>query len=189
MRKNISIVMLVLFGLFTIAMCSARLATPANVKGKKAKHIPKHVAAYVNRFLKTAKAEADSFNIPVSIILAQGIVESNSGRSELSVKYNNHFGVKCKKCKRKEYALFFDDGPNNKFRIYKTAWRSYRDHSKLLCGPIYKHLLKLHRTDYKGWAKGLKKAGYATNPKYAQVLISVIDNYGLWVYDYKIPGL
>ena len=181
MRTLIFILLISAFAL------SFRLATPANVAGKTARHRPAHVEKYVNRFLKTAQAEAELYNIPVSIKLAQGILESNSGRSQLARKHNNHFGKKWHGSGK--YAIYKDDTPKDKFQVYKSAWRSYRDHSKLLCNDRYKHLLKLHKLDYKKWAHGLKKAGYATNPKYAEALISVIESYGLWYYDLKIPGL
>ena len=154
---------------------SFRLATPTNVTGKTARHMPAHVEKYVKRFLNTAQAEAELYNIPVSIKLAQGILESNSGRSQLAKRHNNHFGKKWSGSGK--YAIYKDDTPRDKFQVYKSAWRSWRDHSKLLTGTRYKHLLKLHRLDYKKWAHGLKKAGYATNPKYAEALINVIENY------------
>jgi flagellum-specific peptidoglycan hydrolase FlgJ len=155
------------------------LATPANQK--QSAKIPIHVDAYIKRFLKTAKKEAELFNIPVSIKLAQGILESNAGKSELSRKHNNHFGVKYRGTGK--YAVYRDDIPKDKFQVYKSAWRSYRDHSKLLCMKRYSHLRKLKRTDYKSWAHGLKKAGYATAPHYAESLIKVIETYKLYQYD------
>jgi flagellum-specific peptidoglycan hydrolase FlgJ len=155
------------------------LATPCNLK--HAATIPTHVDKYIKRFLKTAKQEAELFNIPVSIKLAQGILESNAGRSELSRKHNNHFGMKYRGTGK--YAVYRDDTPKDRFKVYKSAWRSYRDHSKLLCMSRYSHLRKLKRTDYKSWAYGLKKAGYATAPHYAESLIKVIETYKLYQYD------
>lgn len=138
---------------------------------------------YIERFKKTAVQEMKQFGIPASITLAQGIVESNSGQSSLSVKENNHFGIKCKsKCGCK-CAIYADDKPDDKFRIFKSAWYSYREHSKLLTSPRYKHLHKLKKTDYKGWARGLKKAGYATHPHYDKMLIKIIETYDLHKYD------
>lgn len=166
---------------------SFRLATPANVTGKPTKQQPEHVQKYVDRFLKTAQEEAELFNIPVSIKLAQGILESHSGRSQLAKRHNNHFGKKWAGVGK--YEVYKDDTPKDKFQVYTSAWWSYRDHSKLLAGKRYKHLLNLPRTDYKKWAHGLKKAGYATNPIYAQALIKLIDRHGLWVYDFNIPGI
>ena len=179
--KNI----LIIFTALVLISASRPLATPANRHGRV--KIPKHVSAYVNRFLPTATAEADKYNIPVSITLAQGIIESNAGRSELSRKHNNHFGMKWKGSGK--YAVYKDDSPKDRFQVFKSAWRSFRAHSELLTCDRYKHLLKLNRLDYRKWAKGLKKAGYATNPKYAEALIGVIERYGLWVYDVRFFGL
>jgi flagellum-specific peptidoglycan hydrolase FlgJ len=167
--------------LFALLFLSASrpLATPANTKTDA--KIPTHVEAYVKRFLKTAKAEADKYNIPVSIKLAQGILESNAGRSELSLKHNNHFGIKYRGTGK--YAVYKDDSPRDKFQVYKSAWRSWRAHSELLCQPRYNHLRDLHRLEYKKWAYGLKNAGYATAPHYAESLIKVIERHQLWKYD------
>ena len=170
---------IILFTALLFLSASRPLATPANTHtGAK---IPTHVDSYIKRFLPTAKAEADKFNIPVSIKLAQGILESNAGRSELSRKHNNHFGMKWRGVGK--YAVYRDDSPRDKFQVYKSAWRSYRAHSELLCVPRYNHLRKLHRLEYKKWAYGLKKAGYATAPHYAESLIKVIELYQLWKYD------
>ena len=185
--RNILIIVIIATWATLMSLTSFRLATPTNVKGKTYQHRPAHVEKYVGRFLKTAQAEAELYNIPVSIKLAQGILESNSGRSQLARKHNNHFGKKWHGSGK--YAIYKDDTPKDRFQVYKSAWRSYRDHSKLLCNDRYKHLLKLHRLEYRKWAHGLKKAGYATNPKYAEALINVIEQYGLWYYDFKLPGL
>lgn len=140
---------------------------------------------YVKRFANVAKAEMEKFGIPASIILAQGILESNSGKGKLATKNNNHFGMKCfsKKCKKGHCSNFSDDSHKDFFLRYTSAWGSYRDHSKLLVGKRYKHLLKLGTTDYKSWAQGLKKAGYATDKRYAEKIIEIIETKQLWVYD------
>lgn len=144
------------------------------------------VTIYVERFKKTAIREQELFGIPASVTLAQGIIESNSGKSSLSRKYNNHFGMKWRKGRKEKYAIYSDDNPDDRFVVYKSAWWSYRDHSKLLANaPRYKRLFKLKRTDYKGWAKGLKECGYATNKNYDKILISVIEKYDLAKYDKK----
>lgn len=158
--------------LFSSATFPALKKTPA----------PNHIDSYIKRFLKTAQTEAELYNIPVSITLAQGIIESNAGRSELAKKHNNHFGVKYRGTGK--FAVYRDDTPKDKFQVYKSAWRSYRDHSKLLTSKRYKHLTKLSRLNYTSWAKGLKQCGYATAPKYAEILISVIEKYDLWIYDF-----
>jgi flagellum-specific peptidoglycan hydrolase FlgJ len=159
----------------------ALLLTSATFPALKKQPPPAHIEAYINRFLKTAKAEADKFNIPVSITLAQGIIESNAGRSQLSRRHNNHFGIKWRGVGK--YAVYKDDTPKDRFQVYKSAWHSYRAHSKLLAGSRYGHLTKLNRLQYRKWARGLKKCGYATEKRYAEILISVIEKYQLWRFD------
>ena len=139
------------------------------------------VQAYVKRFLPVALAEQQRFGIPASITLAQGILESGVGRSKLAADYNNHFGIKCWcKGKRRDCVPMADDRPNDRFRKYKTAWESYRDHSRLLQTDTYRHL---RGTDYKRFAKGLKRAGYATKNTYANDLIAVVERYNLNKFD------
>ncbi len=140
---------------------------------------------YINRFKKVAQAEMDKFGIPASITLAQGLLESNMGNSKLAVNNNNHFGIKCfsKACKKGHCSNFKDDHHKDFFRKFKTAWESYRSHSTLLSGKRYKHLKKLDRKDYKGWAVGLQKAGYATDKRYAKKLIRLIETLDLGQYD------
>ena len=165
-------------------LLSFKLATPGNPpSGKPVKQKPAHVEKYIKRFLKTAQREAELYNIPVSITLAQGIIESNSGRSDLSRKHNNHFGMKWHRSRKERYAVYKDDTPKDRFVVYRSAWWSYRDHSKLLVSARYRHLTKLKRTDYKRWAHGLKKAGYATAPHDATALINIIQTYDLDKYD------
>lgn len=167
-----------------ILILAVFLFTSATFPALKKQPKKNHVERYIDRFLKTAEQEAKLFNIPVSITLAQGIIESNAGRSSLARKHNNHFGVKYRG--RGKYAVYADDTPRDKFQVYKSAWWSYRDHSKLLTSRHYRHLTKLSRLNYKAWAKGLKKCGYATEKKYAEILISVIEKYDLWVYDLPV---
>jgi LysM repeat protein len=121
--------------------------------------------------------------VPASITLAQGILESSSGNSELAVKGNNHFGIKCHDWKGKK--IYADDDKKNEcFRKYNSAYESYRDHAEFLrTRSRYAFLFELPITDYKSWAKGLKKAGYATDPKYPDKLISLIERYELYIYD------
>jgi len=131
---------------------------------------------YITKYSVTAKEEADLFNIPVSITLAQALLESNVGKSSLAAKENNHFGIKCrKKCIGCRCANYTDDSRYDMFRIFNSAWESFREHSKLLSNTRYKHLSKLKRTDYKNWANGLQAAGYATDKKYASKLIAIIE--------------
>jgi LysM repeat protein len=122
--------------------------------------------------------------IPASITLAQGMLESDYGRSTLATLGNNHFGIKCHNDWQGE-RIFYDDNRRGEcFRSYHSAEESYRDHSDFLVrGSRYSELFRLSSTDYKGWAHGLKQAGYATDPKYPGLLIKKIDDYGLHAYD------
>lgn len=176
---------LILILITSLVLFAFKNAPPINNLSKKQIN-DKAIEQYIKKFNKTAMAEMEMYGIPASITLAQGIVESNAGRSQLSKKHNNHFGMKWRKGRQEKYAVYSDDSPRDKFVVYKSAWRSYRDHSKLLVRlSRYKHLFKLRVTDYKGWAKGLKKAGYATNKDYDKILISVIEKYKLYEYDQK----
>lgn len=140
--------------------------------------------AYIQRFAKVAQAEMHKYGIPASIKLAQGLIESNAGDSRLSQKNNNHFGMKCfsQKCKKGHCSNFTDDSHKDFFRIYSSAWDSYRAHSLMLQGKRYRHLRKLGN-DYKAWAHGLKKAGYATDKRYAEKLIHLIKSLHLDKWD------
>jgi flagellum-specific peptidoglycan hydrolase FlgJ len=137
---------------------------------------------YVTRFVSVARAEKSKFGIPVSITLAQGLLESDAGESSLTRKANNHFGVKTFN-KNVSHVVMKDDTPRDKFKKYGSAWESYRDHSQLLMRDHYKHLQFLSKTDYIGWAKGLKKAGYATDPHYAEKLVKIIESLQLYRFD------
>ena len=138
---------------------------------------------YFERYHEVAIEQMVMHRIPASITLAQGVLESAAGRSELAVKGNNHFGIKCNGWTgRKTY--HDDDERNECFRAYGSAYESYEDHSRFLTGsPRYQKLFQLKLTDYKGWAKGLKACGYATSPTYAKKLIQIIELYELYQYD------
>ena len=138
---------------------------------------------YIDRYKDWAIDEMKRSGIPASITLAQGILESNNGNSTLATKGNNHFGIKCHDWKGK--SLRHDDDKRNEcFRKYKTARDSYTDHTNFLMnGPRYSFLFELDQTDYKGWARGLKKAGYATSPTYASALIRIIEENELDQFD------
>jgi flagellum-specific peptidoglycan hydrolase FlgJ len=139
------------------------------------------VESYVARFSKVALSEQEKYGIPASIILAQGILESGVGRSKLAADYNNHFGIKCWcKGKRKDCVPMADDRPNDRFKRYKTAWESFRDHSKFLQSNKYRHL---RHKGYREYAKGLKASGYATKRSYAHDLIAVVERYNLNRFD------
>lgn len=140
--------------------------------------------AYIDKYKDLAISEMLKYNIPASITLAQGLLESGAGMSELTRKGNNHFGIKCHDWLGAT-TYHDDDEKQECFRAYRDAYESYEDHSKFLaCQPRYKKLFSLKRTDYKGWAHGLKKCGYATNPNYAKKLIGIIELYKLHKYDY-----
>lgn len=139
---------------------------------------------YIDKYKDIAMEEMVKYKIPASITLAQGILESGNGQSKLARQGNNHFGIKCHSDWKGKTMRMDDDAPNECFRVYKTAEESYRDHSKFLKNSQrYASLFDLKITDYKGWAKGLKKAGYATLPTYANVLINYIETYDLQQYD------
>ena len=139
---------------------------------------------YINTYREIAIAEMKRSGIPASVTLAQGILETECGNSDLVKKSNNHFGIKCKSTWTGESVKHTDDAPNECFRKYNNPAESYKDHSDYLkTSPRYATLFELDPSDYKGWAYGLKKAGYATNPKYPQIVISNIEKYNLQQYD------
>lgn len=141
---------------------------------------------YIKKYRELAVEEMKKYHIPASITLAQGLLESGAGQSTLARKSNNHFGIKCGSDWRGKTVRHDDDARGECFRAYKHPKQSYEDHSKFLAGrPRYASLFKLKITDYKGWARGLKKAGYATNPRYADQLIDIIELYDLDKYDKK----
>ena len=138
---------------------------------------------YIDQYKDVAIEQMKRYGIPASITIAQGIFESGAGQSELAVKANNHFGIKCNGWSgRKSY--HDDDERGECFRVYDNAYESFEDHSKFLSSrQRYSSLFNLKKDDYKGWARGLKAAGYATNPKYADRLIEIIQLYKLYQYD------
>lgn len=139
--------------------------------------------SYIKEYQEIAIKQQKSHNIPASIILAQGLLESGAGRSTLAVKANNHFGIKCHDWTG-DVIYHNDDEHNECFRKYKKASDSFEDHSLFLVNrPRYQSLFLLNSTDYVGWAHGLKAAGYATDPAYAQKLINLIELYELHGYD------
>ncbi|MDG4945515.1 glucosaminidase domain-containing protein [Weeksellaceae bacterium KMM 9713] len=139
---------------------------------------------YVQKHAYLAVEEMEIYQIPASITLAQGILETGGGQSRLAEQAKNHFGIKCKKEWTGETITHDDDAIGECFRKYNSVQESYRDHSKFLAErPFYRKLFDLKLTDYKGWAHGLKKAGYATNPRYGYILISKIENLNLQEFD------
>ncbi len=141
------------------------------------------VAEYVDEYKDMAISEMKRMGVPAAITLAQGILETQNGNSDLVKKSNNHFGIKCKSTWTAEGVSHDDDAPGECFRLYKDAEESYRDHSNFLRGSDrYASLFKLDPRDYKAWARGLRKAGYATNPRYPDILIKNIEENNLQQY-------
>ena len=159
---------------------SALYSKNLNVENNKSRR--EKCNTYVARFIGVAKIEREKFGIPISIILAQGLLESDAGDSKLSQKANNHFGVKTFS-NSVPHITMRDDSPHDKFKKYNSAWESYRDHSLLLLKNHYQDLQYLSKTDYVGWAKGLQKAGYATDTEYSKKLIALIENLKLYRLD------
>ena len=162
----------ILFLLFAVSALKSSFAQPAPV-----------IVDYINNYKELAIAEMQRTGIPASIKLAQGIHETSAGTSDLVKRSNNHFGLKCKTEWTGMSVKHTDDAPNECFRKYGSSKDSYKDQSDYLKkSPRYASLFELDPTDYKAWAFGLKKAGYATNPKYSQVLIKLIEEYDLQDY-------
>ncbi|NBY24478.1 MAG: N-acetylmuramoyl-L-alanine amidase [Chitinophagaceae bacterium] len=147
------------------------------------------IQQYIDQYKDLAIAEMKRTGVPASIKLAQGIHETMAGQSELVQKSNNHFGIKCKTGWNGPSVRHTDDARNECFRKYATASESYRDHSNFLkSSPRYASLFELDPTDYEAWAKGLKSAGYATNPVYSQTLVRLIEEYDLQQYSMQALG-
>lgn len=170
--KNYFFIML----LIIIPFCVSAISDPITLVDKNQK--------YVSCYSDLAVVQMSRHRIPASITLAQGILESGAGQSRLSLSSNNHFGIKCHDGWTGGYVVANDDRSNEKFRKYDTVAESYEDHSLFLtANSRYASLFDLDITDYRGWANGLKNAGYATSPKYAMALISLIERYGLYRFD------
>ena len=144
--------------------------------------------AYIEKYKGLAIEQMNKYDIPASITLAQALLESGAGKSELARKSNNHFGIKCHSWEG-DRTYHDDDEASECFRVYKNARDSYEDHSIFLASKErYAFLFKFDKTDYISWARGLKRAGYATNPAYADKLINLIESYGLDRFDYGEAG-
>lgn len=163
-----------------VAIClAAMLCVPVAAQNRR-----KDYVEYIRKYDQMAVDQMKRYGIPASITLAQGLLESGAGKSNLARRSNNHFGIKCGSGWSGRSVRHDDDAPNECFRAYRSPADSYEDHSKFLAnGRRYAFLFDLKPTDYKGWAKGLKKAGYATNPSYASLLIQIIEDYDLYKYD------
>ena len=148
--------------------------------------VPISTEQYIEFYKDIAIAEMKQYRIPASITLAQGILESGSGKGRLAVEGNNHFGIKCHDWTGKK--IYHDDDRSQEcFRKYRNASESFRDHSQFLAyRPRYSNLFTLDVNDYRGWAKELRRAGYATDKRYPNKLIALIERYQLYQYDYPL---
>ena len=145
------------------------------------------VKVYIDRFKEVAKHNMKEHGVPASITLAQGVLESGAGKGRLCTIANNHFGIKCHTGWTGESVSHDDDAAQECFRKYQDPSESYRDHSLFLTSRSrYNGLFKLDKGDYKSWARGLKAAGYATDPKYPDKLIGIIERYQLYEYDNEV---
>lgn len=166
-----------------IVVIFASLLLASNIYGQSPQKI------YIEKYSPIAVEEMYRSGVPASITLAQGILESGSGRSTLAVQGNNHFGIKCHNNWQGQKVYHDDDAKGECFRKYDKAEDSYRDHSDFLrYRDRYKFLFDYEITDYKSWAHGLKKAGYATDSSYPKKLIGIIEEYALYEYDKKPFG-
>ncbi|WP_144913403.1 glucosaminidase domain-containing protein [Mucilaginibacter frigoritolerans] len=194
MRK----ILYLLSGLVFFTSCSARKATVSvsnrdvrrnneNIQKANsasiAEYTPLTSVQYIERYKAIAIQQMNLYGIPASITLAQGLFESGSGNGTLARVANNHFGIKAGSSWTGKVYYKDDDNPNDRFRVYDNAEQSFRDHSEFLKKKNYALLFELDKNDYKGWAYGLKKAGYATNPNYPNLLINIIQKYNLDQYD------
>jgi flagellum-specific peptidoglycan hydrolase FlgJ len=147
------------------------------------------VLSYIEKYKTVAKENMLKYGIPASITLSQGILESGAGTGSLCAQANNHFGIKCHKDWFGSTIKHDDDSAGECFRKYENPFDSFQDHCLFLTErPWYSGLFKLEMTDYKAWAKGLKRAGYATDPKYPEKLIGIIERYQLYKYDVGVAG-
>jgi flagellum-specific peptidoglycan hydrolase FlgJ len=187
------------FAIGLLASCKSKKNIVKNTKRPQNKVViskksPKSSIAnstidYIKKYKETAMDEMRVFKIPASITLAQGILESASGKSELTKKSNNHFGIKCHKGWKGKRVYYDDDKKGECFRVYKNPKKSFRDHSLFLADrERYSKLFKLKKGDYIRWAKGLSAAGYATDRRYPAKLIALIEKYNLHKYDAKVLG-
>ena len=170
--------LLFLIFIFLSACSSFRPLSESNLS------VDDQINLYIKKYAPAATKNMRFYKIPASITLAQGILESGHGQSTLAKKANNHFGIKCHRGWKGKSILHDDDAKDECFRSYKNPLRSYKDHSLFLVErDRYSSLFKLNRKDYKSWAIGLKAAGYATDPKYAEKLISLIERFKLNRFD------
>ncbi len=187
-----------LVSLILLSSCATKKSTVLSSGKSKAPHSSKVPAervgtsrgetsisgqTYIHQYKDIAICEMNQYGIPASIKLAQALLESGNGNSYLARNANNHFGIKCAGEWKGKSVTRSDDNPNDCFRVYDNAEDSFKDHSRFLLRKRYERLFTLDKNDYKGWAKGLKQAGYATNPRYPELLIDLIERYELYRYD------
>ena len=181
---------LVIIMLLTLYSCGVKKpaanVTPVSQTPRSAGSVQE---AYINKYKDMAISNMSKSGVPASITLAQGMLESDYGRSRLAVQANNHFGIKCNNGWQGATIIHDDDERNECFRRYRSAEESFNDHSNFLTSSLrYRNLFNLDPQDYKGWARGLREAGYATNPNYANILIRIIEENELWRYDQANRG-
>ena len=189
LKKNSFIPLLIITALIVSCRSTRQLTTSSNGSIRVPVSSMNAEIDYINAYKDIAISEMKRTGIPASITLAQGMIESDYGRSELSRRANNHFGIKCHDWTG-PMVYHDDDRRNDCFRKYNNPGESFRDHSDFLTtGSRYSFLFDLPADDYKGWARGLKKAGYATNPDYANMLIRKIEAQNLTMYDKGFTGV
>lgn len=180
--KNVHL--LILLAVTTLTGCSSLTTQQKLTQPREVSQARNDSERYILTFYPMAVEQMERYGIPASITLAQGLLESGAGKSKLATDGNNHFGIKADKRWNGKTMSSLDNGNWHKFRVYKDAAKSYEDHSKFLVdNSRYDFLFKLNRTDYKGWARGLKKAYYAEDREYDEKLISIIERYRLYEYD------
>lgn len=183
MKRSLILCVLVLI----LASCGSKRKAIRAGKDRAGNELVKNSSAtdYIDKFKNIAVAEMEKYGIPASITLAQGLLESGNGNSGLAVEANNHFGIKCTSDWKGKSIYKDDDRRNDCFRVYRDPEESFRDHSEFLKRKRYAFLFELNKDDYEGWAYGLKQAGYATNPRYPELLISLVERYSLHQFDRK----
>jgi len=178
MTKKLFFIIVPLF----IVSCKVQKAPQSTPKTKTSSSLIRR--EYIDTFKDLAIKEMDRNRIPASITLAQALLESDNGNSTLAKKANNHFGIKCHSGWKGPKVYHDDDKRNECFRKYKSVYESYKDHSNFIVnGSRYEFLFDFDPSDYKSWAKGLQKAGYATSRTYATMLIRIIEDNQLYVFD------
>ncbi len=175
-NKFIKFFSLILFSFLTFSCGTINRISESNTNIT----VEQKINRYIKLYAPIARKQMKVYKIPASITMAQGILESGHGESTLATKGNNHFGIKCHRDWKGKKIFHDDDEDDECFRSYRNPVKSYKDHSLFLVNrDRYRFLFDLNRKDYKSWAEGLKKAGYATDPEYAKKLISLIERFNL----------